>query len=237
MRAAGRLRFGDAWRAMQHLMQDPEQTERVFEITQALAGRQPARLLRRIRRDPAGEQLLRERPVFDASSCDLDAMMELPEGSFGRTFAKWMKENRFAPGLMEREFSTADPDLAYVGKRLTQVHDFWHVLSGYNRDPVGELGVLAFSYGQTGTRGIGFILATVIVRSLREGWKTGRLRSPLAPYLWRAFRAGRRARFLPPIVLEELLPLPLESVRALLAIEPLRRSFAPEALRPIAAPA
>jgi hypothetical protein len=38
-------------------------------------------------------------------------------------------------------------------------------------------------------------------------------------------------------MLEELFPLPLESARALLGIEPLARAFAPEALPPIAAPA
>jgi hypothetical protein len=34
--------------AMQRLTEDPEQTEIVFEITEAPAGRQPKRLLRRI---------------------------------------------------------------------------------------------------------------------------------------------------------------------------------------------
>ncbi len=232
------IRLKDARSALDELMRDPEQTERAFEIAEALAGNQPLRLLRRVRRAPGGERLLRERPAFDESTCDLREVAKLPEGSFGREFAGWMLDNQFTPGLMHRETTARDADVAYIGRRLMQVHDFWHVLTGYNRDPVGELGVLAFSFAQTRSRGIGFIVGMVVWRSLRENWRTSRrLWSPLIPYAWRAYGAGRRAHFLPPLVLEELFARPLEAVRALLGIEPLARSFSPEALPPIAVPA
>ena len=237
MPRVGRFRIREARAALEKLMDDPEQTELVFVIVEALAGRQPERLQRRIRRAPGGERLLRERPEFDPNTCDLEQLGALPPGSFGHEFARWMRKNDFQPGLMDRESTTGNPELAYLGKRLTQVHDFWHVLSGYNRDPVGELGVLGFSYGQTGSHGIGFILLHIAARSLREHWKSERRPwSPLLPYLWRAFRAGRRATFLPPLELEALFGLPLESVRALLGIQPLRHSLAADALPPIAAP-
>jgi ubiquinone biosynthesis protein COQ4 len=238
MPRSSRIRLKDARLALDKLMQNPEETEQVFEIAEALAGKQPQRLLRRIRRAPGGKRLLRKRPIFDAATCDLNTLAEYPEGSFGKEFANWMLGNRFTPGLMERETGSDDPDLAYVGKRLMQVHDFWHVLTGYNRDPVGELGVLAFSFGQTGSRGIGFVVGMVLWRSILENWRTSRRPwSALVPYLWRGYRIGRRARFLPPVILEELLPLSLESVRTLLRIEPLAQSFTPESLPPIAAPA
>jgi ubiquinone biosynthesis protein Coq4 len=168
MARAQRIRFREAHSALQKLIADPEQTERVFEITEALAGRQPQRLLRRVRRAPGGERLLRERPIFDASSCDLEELAQLPAGTFGSEFARWMLENRLDAGLMERESKARDADVAYLGKRLMQVHDFWHVLSGYNRDPIGELGVLAFTFAQSHSRGIGFILLVILGRSLRE---------------------------------------------------------------------
>ena len=82
------------------------------------------------------------------------------------------------------------------------------------------------------------ILLAILGRSLRENWRVQRRPwSGLIPYLWRAYRAGRRARFLPPLILEELFPLPLDTVRALLGIEPVTRPFSPEALPPIAVPA
>jgi ubiquinone biosynthesis protein COQ4 len=137
---------------------------------------------------------------------------------------------------MDRPGGAGHPSLAYLGKRLTQTHDFWHVLSGYNRDPVGELGMLAFTLAQTRSRGIGFILAVVVWRSAVERWHAERRPwTQLIPYLWRAWWAGRRAHFLPALMLEDLFPLPLDSARSVLEIEPLRHSFSPEALPPIPA--
>ncbi len=231
------IRLRDARRALRALLQDPEQTGRVFEIGEALAGRQPLRLLGRVARSDEGARLLRERPVVDTASCDLNELLRLPHGTFGHEFARWMLDNNLKLNLMERDDAGAsDSDLAYMSRRLIQVHDFWHVLSGYNRDPIGELGILAFSYGQSHSRGVGFILASIIFRSAREQWRErGRLVSPLIPYLWRGYRRGRRSRFLPPLILEDYLSLPIDSVRQLLEIEPLQRSFNAEALPPIAA--
>lgn len=237
MARRSRLRFGDAWKALNKLSEDPEQTAMVFEITEALAGNQPQRLVARVRRDPSGARLFRERPEFSPETCDLNTLLELPEGTFGRTFAEWMKLNGFDPGLMERPSRGGDPDVAYLGKRLTQVHDFWHVLSGYNRDPSGELGVLTFGWAQMHSYGIGFLLGVILWRNIRASWREGRLVPPLVPFMWRAYRTGRRARFLPALVLEDLFPLPLSTVRELLRIDPLTEPIAPEALPPIAAPA
>ncbi len=231
------IRLGDARRALRRLLADPDQTEAVFEVVEALAGNQPRRLLARILRDPEGRRLFRERPLFDPLHADMAALEGLPEGTFGREFARWMRENDFRPGLMDRP-REGDPELAYLGTRLTQVHDFWHVLSGYNRDPLGELGVLAFSVGQMGTRGFAYILLAVVWESVRTHWREERRPwSPLIPYLWRAWRAGRRARFLPPLRLEDDFPRPLDEVRRRLGIEPLRAAHSPEALPPVAPPA
>ncbi len=231
-----RIRWADARAALRRLQADPNATDAVFEIVEALAGRHPLHLLERVRRDPEGARLLRERPLFDPRHADMEALEALPEGSFGCEFATWMRDNDFEPGLAERD-REGDPDLVYLATRLTQVHDFWHVLSGYNRDPLGELGILAFSVGQNGTRGFAFILANVVWQSIRSNWREERRPwSPLIGYLWRGFRAGRKARFLPPLVLEDWFALPLDRVRETLGIEPLRRSLNAEALPPIHSP-
>lgn len=230
------IRFRDARVAMRTLRVDPNRTGAVFEVVEALSGNHPRRLLERIRRDPEGRRLLRERPLFDPRSADMSALERLPHGTFGYELATWMRENDFEPGLAERERGT-DRDLAYVGTRLTQVHDFWHVLSGYNRDPLGELGILAFSVGQTATPGFIFILANVAGQSVRNRWRDERrLWSPLVGYLWRAYRAGRRARFLPPLVLEDYFEVPLDTIRSTLGIEPLQEALNSAALPPISPP-
>jgi ubiquinone biosynthesis protein COQ4 len=237
MMGAHKIELRKARRALSELLRDPEQTERVFEIGDALAGRQSERMLARVKRSPDGERLLRERPLLTRETCELGDLLRLPHGTFGYEYACWMRDNDFTPGLMERTPRTDDPNLAYLARRSTQVHDFWHVLSGYNRDPIGELGVLAFTYGQAHPRGIGFILLGVVARSIRESLRSrGVPFTPLIPYLWRAYRRGRRASFLTPLVLEDYFSLPLDSVRQTLGIEPLETGFNEQTLPPIFAP-
>ena len=38
------------------------------------------------------------------------------------------------------------------------MHDLWHVTTGYGRDALGELSLLAFTYAQEKNRGIGAIV-------------------------------------------------------------------------------
>ena len=38
------------------------------------------------------------------------------------------------------------------------MHDLWHVTTGYGRDALGELSLLAFTYAQERNRGIGAIV-------------------------------------------------------------------------------
>ena len=46
----------------------------------------------------------------------------------------------------------ADRDWFYA--RLRDMHDLWHVLTGYGRDLAGEATLLAFTHAQTRNRGI-----------------------------------------------------------------------------------
>ncbi len=47
---------------------------------------------------------------------------------------------------------------AWMGRRERDIHDLWHVLTGYKADEhLGEACLVAFSYAQTGGLGWGFI--------------------------------------------------------------------------------
>jgi ubiquinone biosynthesis protein COQ4 len=214
------VEWAAAWRALRTLIADPERTDQVFELIRALSGNSGERLFQRFCADPDGRRLLAARPQLLAVLEDLDTLAAMPEGSFGRVYAEFMRRERIeAKGLVDAAQAVAesrpiDPERDWFFQRLRDMHDLWHVLTGYGRDLAGEAANLAFSHAQTRNRGIGaIVLAAAVVGPKRLDFFWPR-------YLWRAWRRGRRTRPLPMVAYEELLPLPLAEVRRRLRIEP-----------------
>ena len=211
-----------AWTALRRLIAHPEETEQVFELIVAIEGRSGDRLYHRFLQHPDGRRLLAERTSLLATLSDLDTLAAMPAGSFGRAYAEFMASERLtADGLVaasrvpvEGRDDDAAPERRWFGDRMRDMHDLWHVLTGYGRDEAGEAANLAFTLGQTRNRGVLVIVLTAALIGPKRAW-LGWQR-----YLYRAWRRGRRAAWLPVARFEELLPRPLESVRRALAIQP-----------------
>jgi ubiquinone biosynthesis protein COQ4 len=210
-----------ARRALKVLIADPERTDQVFEIVRALAGKADARVFARLLREPGGRALLVERPDLLAALSDHAALARLPEGSLGRAYLDFMvSADLSAAGLVGASMQGESDARAGYGvepawffDRLRDMHDLWHVLTGYGRDEAGEAANLAFTFGQIRNPGVGLIvLAAAVLGSRGDRFRWQR-------YLFRAWRRGRRARWLPAVRYEELLARPLGEVRAALGID------------------
>jgi ubiquinone biosynthesis protein COQ4 len=222
-----KVQWRRAWRALQALIADPERTEKVFELIRALSGQSGERLFQRFLSHAEGRRLLRERPDLLATLSDETRLASLPEGSLGRAYLDFMRAGRLrAEGLMEAADAVADPEeeldpeRRWFFTRLRDMHDLWHVLTGYGRDVAGEAANLAFTYAQTRNRGVGAIVlaaAALGPKTLDAHWQR---------YLLRCWRRGRRASLLVLAPYEELLPEPLDEVRQRLGIA------APESAHP-----
>jgi ubiquinone biosynthesis protein COQ4 len=220
-----KIQWRRAWTALGKLIEDPQRTDQVFEITQALAGRSFERSYQRFVRSPEGRRLLDEKPNLLRALSDRETLRRLPPGSFGRAYVEFMESGNLTPdGLVEademvaRRHAEEQPppgaDRQYYGERIRDMHDLWHVLTGYGMDEAGEAANLAFTLAQVPTGGVALIvLAAVVIgpKDLRLTWQR---------YLYRAWRRGRRARPLPLVPYEELLDQPLSEVRRRLDIEP-----------------
>ena len=109
----------------------------------------------------------------------------------------------------------AQHPVIWYSRRIRDIHDVWHVLTGYGTDALGEACVVAFSYAQTRNLGFAFIgwgAAREIQREARS--------VPARRAVWQAWRNGRAARWLPGLDYEALFEQPLETVRARLNIRP-----------------
>ena len=207
-----------ALKAIRRLIDDPEDTAQVFTIVRALAGSSIERGYRRFVKLPMGQSILRRPGELLDTLRDRDSLRALPAGSLGRVYLSFVEsENLSADGLVaaseqgEEHWENADKER--YGKRLRDQHDLWHTVTGYGRDELGELCLLAFTYAQTRNRGIGFI---VLVGSLkmREVFGRGVFRA-----VRRGYRDGRRAAWLPGQDWEALLARPIDDVRRELGIE------------------
>jgi ubiquinone biosynthesis protein COQ4 len=218
-----RVQWRKARAALGRLIADPERTEQVFELIDALAGDSGERLFQRFLRDPGAPALLAEKPSLLRALSDRQRLEALPDGTLGREYARFMRAGGIeAQGLVdasdeaERREGQAplDADREWFYARLRDMHDLWHVLTAYGRDLAGEAALLSFTYAQTRNRGIG----AIVLAANAKGPKTLDLAWPR--YLWRARRRGRRAAMLPAARWEELLYLPLGEVRRRLCVSP-----------------
>jgi ubiquinone biosynthesis protein COQ4 len=217
-----------ALRALDALRRNPQDTRQVFILGEAIKGSSPIKLMHRFRRDPQGSACLRERRKLIDTLRQTDWLASLPVGSFGRTYHDFMREeNLSAQGLVDLsvESGLAMPDDGsdrhFIGRQIRDMHDLFHVLSGYGRDELGEVCVLAFSYPHQGTRSFA-IIATLGALVLRKRLKvSGVLGAAL-----QAWRHGRAAKWILVQPMESLLTQDLATLRQQLRIKPPSRYLA-----------
>jgi ubiquinone biosynthesis protein COQ4 len=205
-------------------MDDPERTELVFELMDAVGGRGDEPLFQEFARSREGRRLLAERPSLVAALAGHEALRRLPDGSLGRAYLAFAEARGFAADGLQQANDRGlgavnaglDPDRRFFYQRLTVMHDLWHVLTGYATDESGEATLLAFSLAQgIAGRGIRVIL---LAAAWRAPW-SGAL--AFQRQLVAAWRRGRRSARLALLPYEELLPRSLASVRRALGIPPL----------------
>lgn len=207
-----------ALRAIRALLANPDDTAQVFDIIDALSGNAGERSFQRFRATEAGQRILAENRSLLATLDDRESLKLLPPGTLGRIYAEFTEREQITgKGLAdvsmtaERRVRDLDPERELFFARLRDMHDLWHVTTGFGRDLVGEAALLAFSYAQTRNRGVGFIVAVAWLRA------TGDF-SYARPVIVDGYRRGKRAAWLPGQDWEWLLTQPLTAVRERLGL-------------------
>src|SRR6266511_3895725 len=123
--------------------------DEVFELNdQLLSLRQPGEaeiVVDEFKRAPAGEDALRRRHRLGHLS--LPALVDMPPDTLGGAFARFMRARGLAPENLPNK--PASTELDYIVAHLYETHDLWHVLTGFDTDPAGELALQAFLLAQT----------------------------------------------------------------------------------------
>lgn len=220
-----RIRPLDAIRSIRLALRNPDDTAQAVRALDATAGKSMDRQLKRFMDTPTGREILaREQSLLDVL-IDRERLMAMPEGSLGRTYVDWLiREEISAEGLVAASEAVSqggresDGPYFVLGCRMREMHDLLHVAAGYGRDLAGEVGVLAFTYAQTGHTGIGFLVAMAYMRSFfrrRDQPAADRreARVSIRKQCRDGYRRGRRADWIVGADWEALLECPIDEVR------------------------
>jgi ubiquinone biosynthesis protein COQ4 len=219
-RPAPRYRPVRAVRNFQALIKDKEDTSLVFKIFESLPSGSFMTRARDLCLSEQGEMLRATEPHLPAILDDHAALRRTPKGSLAHAYCDFMEaEGLTAAGLVAEAESlgrTKFPDLLqWFIERSRDTHDLFHILTGYGRDALGEQCVLLFTHGQSPSQGhllIGYAGAANIKKMVPGS------AAPVVGAVREAHRTGKGAPSLMAQSIRELLPQPLEEVRAKLRI-------------------
>jgi ubiquinone biosynthesis protein COQ4 len=133
----------------------------------------------------------------------MDTLRALPTGTLGRAFATHIDDNGLdVHKLRESAFIEAHArdgeDQGYLAERGFQLHDLFHVLTGYDTSALCEVGVVSFTAAQTMSPYPTFIMTTrplqmalyepellpFVMDTVVEGWTRGRTADMLIAVRW-----------------------------------------------------
>ena len=204
-----RLRPFEAVKAVRRLLANPDATQEVFTILRAMRGRSGIRMFRRFQTSATGAHILSERRSLLRTLQDRQALAAMAPGTLGHAYQGFMAgENLSAEGLLApSRFWDDEPvaaEIKFFRERMRDMHDLTHVMTGYGRDPLGEVCLLAFMYPHTGNLGMALIVLMGFARL-----ETGATRRAIIE----AWRHGRKARWFSDMDWEAMLPQKLNTLR------------------------
>ncbi|WP_372707892.1 Coq4 family protein [Brevundimonas sp.] len=210
-----------AFRAFRKLIRDKEDTTQVFEIMRALSGRSIARGYDRMLKTMEGGRQAFMREELAHKLDDPVWLARFAPGTVGAEYRAFREARGFTADGLADEARKVGPlvdaphPVIWYSRRIRDVHDIWHVLTGYETDALGEACVVSFSHAQTGNLGFAFIGWAAAREIQREARSV-----PARRAAWQAWRNGRVARWLPALDYEALFEQPLDAARARLRIRP-----------------
>lgn len=147
-----------------------------------------------LNQNPACASLIGDRYI--PCNHDLDELITYPSDSLGYIYATTIKKMGYNPNLHAGMKAKSDGE--YVELRLSQTHDVWHIITGFDTSIVGEIGLQAFHLTQ-----FPYPLATMLIANslisatltapeilpelldaIAQGFHMGKIAKPLFAQKW-----------------------------------------------------
>lgn len=202
-------------RALAGFLRNKESTSEIFRMLNCIDGPVYERNFRRFCASEAGRQALVEKRDLCATLSDRDMLRALPDGSLGRAYLDFIEREGLSAEGFQREMEQSGEDFSRLDEarrrytyRSRHTHDLFHVLTGYGRDFIGELGLLGFTFEQTGLRTFAVMLQFSMLKAAKDFPGL-----PVRAVVREGHRLGKQAALLYQADWEALLSQPLQEVR------------------------
>jgi ubiquinone biosynthesis protein Coq4 len=207
--------------AVWRVLKDPENTREagIVELTfnRSRWGSKIARW------DQVAAELIQQHPqlktVIDARRrlprVDLDELQALPAGTLGHTLAVVERKRDYDPNLIDPLPHDSEGD--WLMAHLYETHDFWHVLTGFDFDLEGELGVGGVYMAQLpNATFFGFMLSLIMLKVV---WKHPEQHGAILAAFNEGYRIGQRCQPLLGLDWQQLCKRDLNELRSELNID------------------
>jgi ubiquinone biosynthesis protein COQ4 len=146
---------------------------------------------------------------------DPRALEALPDGTLGREYARFIRDNEIVPLGDQLVHSPPRNVVAYGLRRAYKLHDVLHVALGCDASVLGEVRIVSYSVGQARHgQGRAPALALAVLFLNLAIRRPHEFREAIA-LAWEWLQLGARARGYSSVRFEELMDRPVEEVRGL----------------------
>ncbi|KAL6002446.1 hypothetical protein ACLOJK_034378 [Asimina triloba] len=127
-------------------LMDPRRADLIPALGETTGKPAFQRVLNRMMKSTEGQAVLLDQPRVVSAS--VGHAWDLPEGTFGAAYAKFMGSRNFSPNDRPPVRFMDSEELAYAATRAREVHDFWHVLFGFPTNLIGESALKVIEFEQ-----------------------------------------------------------------------------------------
>ena len=155
-----RRRWLTAWRGLRRLGRDYGDTGAVMDIIQGLEGPSIWEAFAKMKASPAGREQLLWRKEFVEVASDKAWLATFAPGTVGAAYRDFLARHGIS-GRVLADHLLAGPNgamvrranaVAWTARRICDLHDVLHVLTGYDADPRGEGCLMAFTFARSSAR-------------------------------------------------------------------------------------
>lgn len=165
-----------------------------------------------LKSQPEVAQLIDER--YQAPIPSIADLLSYPENSLAYVFGSHLRANNFELEFYrQREFKD---DISYITLRRSRTHDIHHIITGFNTDLAGEVGLQAFELAQMRSPLAVAVISSALVHTFNNPVDLGQVMS----LIQQGWNMGLKAKCLFAQRWEENWAKPLDDWRQELGVEP-----------------